>query len=319
MNTSLLEHLVLVPRSGLANRIRTIAAAKRLCQMSDARCTVVWDWQNYEALFAPDSTIEVVSQIPPSLAATYKVMQTSMIGKEHRCVPLDGARGIILTSQHCFGATSEPKPLNEFDLLPWLPQPSRIVCDRVRSFRKQAFSAGPIVGLHMRRTDHKAAAILSPDWLFVRLAQEIIDRGEAIYLATDNRATEKMMLARFGSRIVCFPKGSALVRRWPRAFDLDETIADYADLLLLASCAYVVGSADSSYSMLAMALNGSPKCRIARRLAADKMTAWDRVRGVLHELAIVLFRLRQLASEEGGLKFGPAVLRTLRKRLAARR
>ena len=319
MKMSSLEHLVLVPRSGLANRMRAIAAAKRLCQMSGARCTVVWDWQNYEALFAPDFAIEVVSQIPPDLAATYKVMQTSMTGAEHRCVPLDGPRGIILTSQHCFGATNEPKSLNEFDLLPWLPQPARTVRDRVRLFREQVFAAGPIVGLHMRRTDHKAAAILSPDWLFVRSAREIIDRGEAIYLAADNRATEEMMLARFGSRIVCLPKSMALVRRWPRAFDLDETIADYADLLLLASCAYVLGSADSSYSMLAMALNGSPRCRIVRRLASDKVTTWDRVRGSLHELRIVLFRVRQLASEEGALKFGSAVLGALRKRLAAGR
>jgi hypothetical protein len=170
----------------------------------------------------------------------------------------------------------------------------------------------------MRRTDNRAAIAISADWLFVRSARQIIDRGGAIYLATDNRATEEMMLARFGCRVVCFAKGSTLARRWPRAFNLEETIADYADLLLLASCEYVLGSSDSSYSMLAMALNGSPKCKVVRRLDPGKVSALDRMRGTLHELRIALFRLRQLEREHRGLKFGPAVLQELRKRLVVR-
>ena len=318
MNATSLEHLVLVPRSGLANRIRAIAAAKRLCQRSGARCTIVWDWQNYEALFESDPAIEVLSQIPPNLASTYKVMQTSMTGTEHRCVPLDGPKGIVLTSQHCFGAVGESKPLDEFDLLPWLPQPSLGVREKARLFRGQSFPAGAIVGFHMRRTDHKAAAILSPDWLFIRSAEECVGRGAAIYLATDNRDTEEMMRARFGNRIVALPKNPALAQRWPRPFNLDETIADYADLLLLASCDYVLGSADSSYSMLAMALNGSPNCRIARGLDAQSMSALDKVRGMQHRFRVLLFRLRQLARENPGLKFGPAILRALSARRASR-
>jgi len=318
MSSTSLEHLVLVPRSGLANRMRAIAAAKRLCQRSGARCTVVWDWQDYQALFERDRAIEVISRIPPNIASTYKVMQTSMTGIEHRCVPLDGPPGIILTSQHCFGATSDPKTLDEFDLLPWIPQPSPAVRDKVSLFRDQAFPTGAIVGLHMRRTDHKAAAILSPDWLFIRLAEDFVNRGGAIYLATDNSGTDKMMMAHFRNRIVALPKNPALAERWPRLFDLDETIADYADLLLLASCDYVLGSADSSYSMLAMALNGSPNCRIARRLDAQSMTGLDTVRGMQHRLRVLLFRLRQLASENPGLKFGPAILRALSARRASR-
>jgi hypothetical protein len=298
--------------------MRAIAAAKRLCQMSGARCTVVWDWQDYEALFARDPAIEVVAQIPPDLAPTYQIMQTSMTGTEHRCVPLDGMQGIILTSQHCFGATSDPKTLDEFDLLPWLPQPSQIVRQRVRQFKEQAFMTGAIAGVHMRRTDNRAAIAISPDWLFVRLAREIVDRGGAIYLATDNRATEELMLGRFGARVVCFPKSATLARRWPRAFDQQETTADYVDLLLLASCEYVLGSADSSYSMLAMALNGSPKCKVVRRLDLDKLTAMDRVQGVAHELRVAFFRLRQLEREHRGLKLGPAVLRELRKRFVTK-
>ncbi len=318
MSMSSLEHLVLVPRSGLANRMRAVAAAKRLCQMSGARCTVVWDWPDYSALFAKDPAIEVVSQIPPDLAPKYGVMQTSMTGTEHRCVPLDGPRGIILTSQHCFGATSDPGPLNEFDLLPWLPQPSQAVRDRVQMFKAHAFAAGVIVGLHMRRTDHRAAIVLSSDWLFIRQAQAIAARGETIYLATDNRATEEMMRARFGASIVSLPKNSGPARRWPRAFNLEETIVDYVELLLLASCDHVLGSADSSYSMVAMALNGSPKCKVLRRLESDEMTGLDGTRAALHELRVLLFRLRQLEREHRGLKFGAEILRAVRKRLSAR-
>ena len=54
--------------------------------------------------------------------------------------------------------------------------------------------------------------------------------------------------------MVMYPKNPSMARRWPRAFDLEETIDDYAHLLLLSSCDYVLGSVDSSYSRLAMAL-----------------------------------------------------------------
>jgi hypothetical protein len=316
MSRPRLNHLVLVPRSGLANRMRAIAAARRLCQLAGAHCTIVWDWGDYAALFEPDPDIEVISRIPPELASKYLAIRSNGRETDQRCVPLDGPAGIILAAAHCCGATTDAKSLNEFDLLPWMPQPSQAVRERVRLFRAKTFDSGGIVGMHMRRTDNEAARVLSCDWLFDRMARAIIAKGDLIYLAADNQTTETMMLARFPGHILHFPKNPAQARRWPRAFDLEETIADYADLLLLASCDHVLGSSDSSYSMLAMALNGSPDCRTLRRLDLGDASVMDRLRAPFHEMRVLLFRLRQLARHRSAAEFATAILQALRKRCA---
>jgi hypothetical protein len=214
---------------------------------------------------------------------------------ENRRIPLDGSPRIILTSCHCFCATSDLKPLNEFDLLEWLPRPSQAVREKVRLFKAQALPARGIVGLHMRRTDNDTALMQSPDWLFFRRARAIVDAGGSIYLATDNRRAERKMLARFGESVVIYPKNPKLMRRWPRTFSLEETIEDYADLLLLASCDYVFGSAGSSYSRLAMVLNGSPRCAALEPGLAElaEMTTADKTQAGLHEVRKLLLRLRQ--------------------------
>lgn len=317
-----LEHLVVMPTAGLANRIRAIASAKRLSVMYGLRCTIVWDRQGYGALFESDPAIEVVSEILPDLPADRLVMDTEVIDAagpfDNRCVPLDGPRCVVLTTCHCFGATTGPKSLSESDLVPWLPQPSRAVREKVDAFQARAFPSGNIVGLHLRRTDHEAAIVLSPDWLFVRRARAIIAGGGAIFLATDNQATQQAMLSYLDGNVVFFPKNPALAQRWPRPFNLEETIEDYTDLLLLASSGYVLGSAESSYSRLAMAINGSPKCEIVRHLHTGKRSPLDRVHAAGHEVRVVFFRLRQLRRQHHGVKFILAVVREACRRLRAR-
>jgi hypothetical protein len=118
------------------------------------------------------------------------------------------------------------------------------------------------VGFHIRRTDNKVSIRNSPDHLFVAEAERVIDEGRQVFLATDNTVTEAMMIRRFGGRILVFPRRKVLAQRWPRPdFDLAALDDDLCDLLLLARTEYVIGSHYSSYSGLAIALNGSPLCR----------------------------------------------------------
>jgi hypothetical protein len=293
-----LEHLVIVPTEGLANRMRAIASAKRLCELSGARCTVVWNWQDYEALFAPDPAIEVVPRIPQDAVGTHRAMQTKTTRQggtpENRRIPLDGPPRIIMTSPHAFGATSDGKAVDTCELVPWIPRPSQAVLERVRQFKSDAFPAGTIVGMHMRRTDNDVAILRSPDRLFIRQAKRLADAGTMIYLATDNRRTERKMLAHIGGSIVMYPKNSSLARRWPRVFSLEETMEDYADLLLLASCDYVLGSMNSSYSRLAMALNASPRCRTLQGPDSGWMRTTDELRAAFRDRRYLQRRLHHL-------------------------
>src|SRR6185369_7557439 len=63
-----LRHLTLVPRSGLSNRLRAIAAARRLCRNLGAHCTVVWKWGEFEAFFNPLPDVEFIPATPPPFA-----------------------------------------------------------------------------------------------------------------------------------------------------------------------------------------------------------------------------------------------------------
>jgi hypothetical protein len=260
-----LEHLVLIPQGELANRMRAIASAKRVSQIAGARCSIVWNWPDYETLFQRDRSISLLPSLPEDLEHRYHAMRTLMNEEggspETRRIPLDGPAGIVLKSCHCFAAASDGKPMDEAGLVPWLPQPADGIRDRVAGFRADNMAPGPVAGLHMRRTDHRAARARSPDWLFIRVARAARKNGEEIYLATDDPKTEAKMRARLSGKVISSPKKPDRQRRPGAIPDPAELADDYVDLLLLSACDYVVGSWGSSYSSLAMAINGSPRCR----------------------------------------------------------
>src|SRR5579862_2103030 len=272
-----LQHLVVEPYNGLCNRIRVIAAAKRLSALSGARCTLVWDWLDYESLFEPDPSIEIVSRFPDLPAGHLRLKP--MLDRRatlHQRLSLDGPACIAITTCHPFGSTADPHYLAIHELLPWLPQPAAAIKEKARLFRERMFPAGQIVGLHMRRTDSERPILDSPNWRFFHQARAIVDSGARLYLATDNRRTESQMIARFADRLLTYPKNPVMRKRWPRPLNLAETIEDYADLLVLASCDYVLGSKESSFSDLAMALNGSSRSAGIERLPTGRLTADER-------------------------------------------
>src|SRR5260221_1407769 len=96
------------------------------------------------------------------------------------------------------------------------------------------------------------------------------------------------------TRCKLYPKNPKIAQRWPREFSLEEIIDDYVDLLLLASCNYVLGSKGSSYSRVAMALNRSPLCRPLVTADVSEMNLADLAQAALHELYKLYASLRYL-------------------------
>jgi len=114
----------------------------------------------------------------------------------------------------------------------------------------------------MRRTDNKRAIACSPDEAFMAEADRAIEDGLHLFLATDNADTLHMMRQRYGSKLLYRRKTTERDQRWPRkTIEIDDVVDDMVDLWLLAACDYVVGSKASSYSRVAMLLNGSSSCR----------------------------------------------------------
>lgn len=174
-----------------------------------------------------------------------------------------------MSSAYVFYAEEEPLPkhLPEYEsgVIGWVPRPQSEIIASAAAFREARLPPGT-VGMHVRRTDNKPAADRSPDAAFFAAGDREVEKGHSIFLATDNRKTLEIMRDRYGDRLFHYPKRSALDERWPRqTIEPADVADDLIDLRLLVGCEHVVGSAASSFSRVAVLLNGSPDCTLLDR------------------------------------------------------
>jgi hypothetical protein len=277
MIDSRLRHLVLVPQGGLCNRQRAIAAAYRICTLNNARCTVVWDWGDYSWIYEPSPVSDWIPRLTPQIRSQYHHIKHLLAQRggsaANRRIPVTTHPKILLFSHYVFNALEEAAPIGLKHFKDWLPKPASIILEKTHAFSKAHFQS--TVGMHIRRTDHGPAKKASPDALFVAEAEKILAAGQTIFLATDNERTARMMKHRFASAILIYPKNPELRQRWPRKKTRQEDVfEDMIDLYLLAACEYVLGSAGSSFSEIAMLLNGSVKCRKLALEDSDPKKYW---------------------------------------------
>ena len=113
---------------------------------------------------------------------------------------------------------------------------------------------GTVVGVHIRRGDHRIARMRSPiDAFILRMEQAVEEDADVRFIvATDDPSEAETLKGRFGARILCHPKRS-VARSNPEAAE-DALV----DLLALASTRRVIGSAGSSFSETAAEWGGIP-------------------------------------------------------------
>lgn len=111
-----------------------------------------------------------------------------------------------------------------------------------------------LVGVHIRRTDHIEAIKNSPLRLFVDRMNGELERDPAtyFYLATDDPETEETLRGKFGEKILTF-SGKTLDR------DSRQGIEDaYTEMLCLAAGDKILGSFNSTFSLMASKLGNIP-------------------------------------------------------------
>lgn len=129
--------------------------------------------------------------------------------------------------------------------------------DAIEHKKKQVLKAAKgkrLVGVHIRRTDHIEAIKNSPLQLFIDAMKRELEQNETtyFYLATDERATEESLRETFGERIITF-SGKTLDR------DSRQGIEDaYVEMLCLASGERILGSFNSTFSVMASKLGNIP-------------------------------------------------------------
>jgi hypothetical protein len=251
-----LKKLVLVPNSGLCNRLRAIASARRLCRQFQAHCIIVWKGGNFYNFFSPAPDFEIVRVRP------FKVQQREihLPQEQNPCRAVDvNVASVLLNSGYLFWGSHESR-ITIKDVAPFLPSVHPRLMNSVEAFFCTHLENA--VGFHIRRADSRKSTEGSPDCMFDQCARELIDQGKKIFLATDNMVTEQRMKEIFKDKIIVYPKRGHMEHRWPRNFNKDATEDDLIDLLLLAKTEFVIGSYWSSFSGIAIALNGSPRCKI---------------------------------------------------------
>jgi hypothetical protein len=270
----MLEHLVVYPISGLCNRMRAIASAKRLCARAGARCTILWDWGDYRALFDDDTewiphTAEMDWRRDRLVPGYHHIRHLAPAeGGSRRTwrVPVTTYSRIAVTSRFVFCAAEERllrryTVYEEQDVMPWFPRPAAAITREVEAFKEACF-VPHTAGIHIRRTDNVSATLRSPDSSYFKHGDRLVDSGHRLFLATDNQATLDSLRRRYGQNLIHYQKQSDLRRRWPRTSSTErEIIDDLIDLCLLASCEFVIGSQGSSFSRVAILLNGSRRCK----------------------------------------------------------
>lgn len=99
------------------------------------------------------------------------------------------------------------------------------------------------VALHIRRTDNDSSIENSPDALFFdRIAA--LETEAKVFLCTDDLATEKRFVERFGTKIVCISEDKSRDTK----IGIQSALVD---LLLLANSKKVFGSFNSTFSSIA--------------------------------------------------------------------
>jgi len=109
------------------------------------------------------------------------------------------------------------------------------------------------IGVHIRRTDNVASIQNSPLEMFTEVMDEQIKSDETVkfYIASDDENVKDYMKEKYGDRII--------THKWSLTRGTVEGMKDaVAELFCLARTNSLIGSTNSTYSLMASALYGIP-------------------------------------------------------------
>ena len=257
----------LIPQGGLGNRMRALDSALALAADTGRRLVVVWHLDaglncRFEELF----------EVPAGIARIVTTRRGGRLGKLRNTL---ARRLNRLRYDQCLYEPALFRYIDAQDDLRTLDRYETVCiasCSRFygsapffRDFRPTADNQARIdaltgqfgrrmIGIHIRRGDHRHAIAHSPTALFITAMQRALaeDGDTRFFLATDCPDTERELTEHFPGRIVTYPK-----RSLDRA---DATAIQDAlvDLYGLAACERVVGSSLSSFTEVAAQIRGIP-------------------------------------------------------------
>lgn len=260
--------LIVIPLSGLANRLRVIASAVKLSRISNKQLYIYWDNNNglnavYDDLFEPIDN--AIIKKPPFRYKLWLFMRSFSLKMRKisewyleifkfdfvfldNMAPLIWHRKLNLEqkvndSKNVFMATCQE--LNYYD-----GQDYKVFIPKAELLEKidllsMKFSTNTI-GIHIRSTDNEMSIKNSPFNLFIKKMDEeiLLDANVQFFLSTDNIDYQEKILQRFGPNRIHF-----YVKEFSR--NKTEGIKDAViDLFCLSRTSKIYGSYFSSFSYI---------------------------------------------------------------------
>ena len=142
------------------------------------------------------------------------------------------------------------RKLNELELLPEIQ-------NKIDEYHKKFFPKNrPIVGVHVRRTDRTDSIEASTDEKFLNAMKSIQSKNPQtmFFLASDNAEVNINFKAVFGNSLIIYEKAY-----YQPGWERPSTIAEgLIDLMLLSKTNHVLGSLNSSFSLMASKFQNIP-------------------------------------------------------------
>lgn len=258
------KRIIVVPRGGLGNRLRVVAATRHFAQVYGRNLLVLWNLNpelncRYETLFRSHPAMQVCNvnrhvarlievvcgAIPRWLAGNVDCFDDGTLERMTTRLHHEGdvfSRFLIFSvNSEFYGPGLEPAWFVPVDNL---AVTINTVC---------AGYAPHTIGVHIRRQDNELAKQYSQTSVFVEMMKEAVadDAGTRFYLSTDCPETEAYLRQIFGARIISREK----------SLDRNDSSAikdALVDLFCLSRTNLILGSYWSSFSDIAAQLGGVP-------------------------------------------------------------
>ena len=270
------DSVIIVPISGLCNRLRVVASAcalaadlkeKEVAGKAPLPLTLVWRatddcraWFDELFLKLPIEGVRLIRGNFRNAPATKHNLLLPYLWRkalgfsEYRCYkPSDDSSFESLLARHarCYVDTCyalHPYPSEQ--LSRWVvPLPTL----QARINTLTASFTAHTLGVHIRRTDNKQAILHSPLAAFSSAIDTHMDAGRAstLFLCTDDEGVKRQMVARYGHRVLTNPHPA----RRDTLAGMEEAVVE---LWALAHTSHILGSYYSSFSDTASELFGTP-------------------------------------------------------------
>lgn len=266
------SRLLFVPSGGLGNRLRAIVSAVQLSEATGATLQIVWfkDWgmgAEWREIFKPmkhyalreASLLDSLVYDRPRKRNFFvpKLFQNLLFEQridEYDVTPLKRkdfdfcawakGRNSYMSCYQDFGAVNN-------SLYSGLFSPTDEIEQRIARNLERLGDAP--IGIHVRRTDNRAAIERSPISLFFDAMDSIVrdNPAQRFYLATDDEETKNEMLKRYGDALLM---SSSKAERGTTEGIKDAVV----EMFTLARCREIYGTADSSFSVIASRIGDIP-------------------------------------------------------------